>query len=115
MDLHRLQGYSLPHHGCLLDRLQGTSARVPGAPPCPPSSLTLVSAELFLSHLTPLSAALYTAVFFPPFLNTLSQRFYHHHLWTWPCPAAGLSWILLALALTDMGEDSSSFSQKSPM
>jgi len=50
------------------------SAPVPGAPPPPPSSLTLVSAELFLSHrLTPLSRLL-----FFPFLNMLSQRRYHH-------------------------------------
>ena len=37
---------------------RGISAPAPGAPPPPPSSLTLVSAELFLSHLlTPLSLA----------------------------------------------------------
>ena len=35
---------------------RGISAPAPGAPPPPPSSLTLVSAELFLSHiLSPLS------------------------------------------------------------
>jgi len=50
MDRHGLQGDSLPCHD-LLHRLQGKiSALVPGAPPAPPSSLTLVSAELFLSH-----------------------------------------------------------------
>jgi len=49
------------------------------APPPPPSSLTLVSAELFLSHhLTPLSQLLSIAGFFP-FLNMLSLRCYHHH------------------------------------
>jgi len=42
---------------------RGTSAPAPGAPPSPPSSLTLVFAELFLSHyLTPLSIPLQ---FFP--------------------------------------------------
>ena len=30
---------------------RGISAPAPGAPPPPPSSLTLVSAELFLSHI----------------------------------------------------------------
>jgi len=49
------------------------------APPPLPSSLTLVSAELFLSHhLTPVSQQLSHCSFFFPFLNTLSQRHYHH-------------------------------------
>jgi len=48
VDLHGLQGDGLPHHG-LLHGLQGNPA--PGAPPPPPPSLTLVSAELFLSHI----------------------------------------------------------------
>jgi len=42
------------------------SAPVSRAPPPPPSSLTLVSAELFLSlHLTPLSDCHFTTVYFP--------------------------------------------------
>jgi len=46
----------------------------------PPSSLTLVTAELFLSHsLTPLSlTAVSPQFFFFLFLNMLSQRRYHH-------------------------------------
>jgi len=50
------------------------------SPPPLPSSLTLVSAELFLSQsLTPLSLpSRFTAeFFFFPFLNMLSQRHYH--------------------------------------
>jgi len=50
------------------------------APPSPsPSSLTLVSAELFLSHhLTPLSSLpFHRRGFFFPFLTMLSQRRYH--------------------------------------
>jgi len=55
MDLHGLQGDSLPQLG-LHHRLQGKiSALAPGSPPPPPSALTLVSVE-FLSHsLTPFS------------------------------------------------------------
>jgi len=50
------------------------------APPPPPSSLTLVSVELFLSHhLISLSTAVSPCrFFFFPFLNMLSQRCYHH-------------------------------------
>jgi len=45
----------------------------------PPSSLTLVSAELFLSHhLTPVSQLpFHRRVFFFPFFNMLSERHYH--------------------------------------
>jgi len=54
MDLHGLQGDSLPHHG-LLHGCRGISALMSATPPPPPSSLTLVSVELFLCHiLTPL-------------------------------------------------------------
>lgn len=57
-----------------------------------PSSLTLVSAGMFLSWLcffllySPTAAA---QLFFNPFLNTLLQR--HHHLYWWaqPFPAVG--------------------------
>jgi len=64
MGLRGLQGDSLPHHS-LLHGLQGNICPVPGAPPPPPSSLTLVPAELFLSHfLTPLSGFCHSI--FPP-------------------------------------------------
>ena len=56
------------------------SALKPGAPPPPPSSLTLVSAELFLPHcLTPLSYLLFCSSFFPYLKYMVSQRCYHHH------------------------------------
>ena len=65
MDLHGLQGHSLPHHG-LLHGLQGTSAPAPGALLPTPSALSLGSAELFLSHsLTPLFQVLLHSSFFP--------------------------------------------------
>jgi len=59
---------------------RGTTALVPGASPPPPSLLTLVSAEFFLSHiLTPLfSLLLHVSPPSPAFLNVLSQRCYHH-------------------------------------
>ena len=53
--LHGLQGDSLPHHG-LPHGLQGNLCSAAWSTSSPPSSLTLVSAELLLSHiLTPLS------------------------------------------------------------
>jgi len=67
MDLHGLQGDSLPHHG-LFHGLKVISALVPEAPPPPPppSPLTLMSAELFLSRsLTPLFQLLFHSRFFP--------------------------------------------------
>jgi len=94
---------------------RGSSALAPGAPPAPPSELTLVSAELFLSHcLTPLSQLLCHSRFFP-FLNTVSQRCYHRCCWAQPWPAAGPSWSQLAWALSDTSEASRSFSQKPPL
>ena len=67
------------------------SAPVSQTPPLPPSSLTLMSAELFLSHhLAPLSWLPFYCRFFP-LLNTLSQRCYHHRRLAWPWPAVGLS------------------------
>jgi len=63
--LHGLQGHSLPHHG-LLHRLQGNLYFSTWTPPPPPSSLTLMSAGLFLSHiLSPLSQQLLPSSFFP--------------------------------------------------
>jgi len=62
VDLHGLQRDNLPHHD-LLHRLHGNFYS--GALSPSPSLLTLVSAELFLSYiLTPVSAIVYTAVFF---------------------------------------------------
>jgi len=93
---------------------RGTSALVPGAPPAPAFSLTLVSAELFLSHiLTPFSSCkMPLCRCFYTFLNGLPQRHYHCHRWARPWPTVGPSWSQLALALLDVGEASSSFSQK---
>ena len=55
----------------------------------PPSSLTLVSAELFLSHcLNSLYNCCFTPEFFFPFLNMFPQMCYHHHWLDWPWPAS---------------------------
>ena len=70
---------------------RGISARVPEAHPPPPSSLTLLSAELFLSHiLSPLSLLLLPSSFFP-FLNMLSLRLYYLHWWL----SLGQQWVSL--------------------
>jgi len=72
VDLHGLQGNNLPHHG-LQHELQGKSlcSNISSTSSLPLSSLTLVSAELFLSlHLTSLSNCRFTAVFF--FLHLLN-------------------------------------------
>jgi len=76
VDLHGLQGTASLAMVCTTG-CRGISAPAPGAPPPPPPSLTLVSAELFLSRLNPLSTAVFAAVF-PPFLSMLSQRHYQH-------------------------------------
>jgi len=91
----------------------GISAPVPGAPPAPSSALTLGSCRavaLTYSH-----SSLSSAAGFFSFLNTLSQKCYHHRWWARPWPAAGASWSQLALALSDTGEASGSFSQKPPL
>jgi len=70
---------------------RGISAAAPGAPPSPPSSLTLVSAEFFLTY-SHCSLLLQLSRFLFLSLNMLSQRCYHSHWLAHPWPAAGLSW-----------------------
>ena len=48
--IHGLQGHSCFTMVCTMG-CRGIPAPAPGAPPVPPSALTLVSAELFLSHI----------------------------------------------------------------
>ena len=62
-----------------------------------------------ISLLSPAEVAVVQGFF--PFLNMLSQRRYHRRWWAQPWPAVGSSWSQLALALSDIGEASSSFSQ----
>ena len=87
---------------------RGISAPAPGAPPPRPfSSLTLVSSYLFVS---PDGKCCYTWYF--SFLNMLSQRCCHCHWLAQPWAAVGPSWNQLVFPLSDIGEASSSFSQK---
>ena len=92
-------------------RLSVPSCRAPLLPP--PSSLTLVSAEFFLSHsVTPLSSLPFHRSFFFPFFNMLSQRHYHCCKLAWSWAVVGMSWSQLTLAVSDTGEASHRFSQK---
>lgn len=69
MDLHGLQRDSQPHRG-LYDGLQGNHFPAPGAPLPPPSSLILLSAELFhIFFLLSLAVVAVVQQFFPPLLN----------------------------------------------
>lgn len=91
---------------------RGVSALVHGAPYSPPFSVTLVSAELFLSYnLTPLSQLL-PSVTYPK----LSEE--HYHLmgcwWAQFWTVTGSSWSLLELASSNTGIASGVFSQKPP-
>jgi len=66
-----------------------TSAPVPGSPPPPPSSLTLVSAGLFLSHcLTPLCRLLFHHRFFP-LLNYVITEALPPSLMGWALASSG--------------------------
>ena len=112
-DFHGLQGDNLCHHR-LLHGLQVKLCSWTCSTSSPPSSLTLVPAELFFSHIHTPASHLVCSTFYS-FLNKLSQRLYQHHWWAQLCPAAGLSWSRLELALSDMGKASAVFSQKSPL
>jgi len=77
-----------------------------------PWCLQSCASQIF-SLLSPAAIAL--VQLFPPFLNKLSQRRYHCCWGAQPWPAAGPSWSWLALALSDIEEASSSFTQKPPL
>jgi len=64
VDLHELQGTACLIMGCPRG-CRGMYVSVPGAPPPPPSALTLVSAELFSHILIPPAAMLVCRVFSP--------------------------------------------------
>jgi len=119
VDLHGLQGDSLPHHG-LLHGLQGYLCSGAWSTSSPSFFTDLGVCRAVLSHILTLSPAAKwpfwrCGFFFFFFLNMLSQRHYHHHCWARPWPAAGPSWSWLALALSNIGEASNSFSQKPPL
>jgi len=69
----------------------------------------------FSHFISLLSNCHFTTAFFFPFLNMLAQRRYHRCCLAWPWPAVGLSQSQLALALSDIGEASRSFSQQPPL
>lgn len=94
-----------PTLGC-----RGNSAPVPEASPPSPSSLTSVSAGLFLLYiLTRIFYGCYCPGLFSPFLALISQRCFQCWWWAKPWPSVGPSWSWLALAWLDTGKVSSSF------
>jgi len=114
VDLHGLQGNKLPHHG-----LSSRTAREDSLLRClkhllpPPSSLTLVSAELFLSHfLTPLSQLPSHLSFYIPFLKYVIPEVLPPSLIGL---ALGSSRSVLEAAGTGFIRHGGSFSQKPPL
>lgn len=93
--------------------LRGSSALAPGALLCLPSLALMFCKVVFLTYSRSGCSCCCTAVL--SFLSILSQRHHHCCWWTRPRPAAGLSWSQLALALQDVREAPSSFSQKSTL
>lgn len=79
---------------------RGISALAPGSPPLPPSSLTLVSAGLFLTLLFPHSSLTHlTTYYFYP-LITFSQRCHQFSWWAscvLRCVCCGAVWNQLCL------------------
>jgi len=114
-DLHGLQWDSLPHHG-LPHRLQGDLCFGAWRSSSPACFTDLGVCRVVFSHVfSPLSSDFSCIGVFLSFLNMLSQRHYNScrlaQLWS----VVGPSWSQLALALSDMGEAPSSFSQKPPL
>ena len=112
MNVHGMQGDSLPRHG-LLHGLQENLCSGAWSPSssyfteldvCRVVSLTCSHSSLQLKWLV---------WFFLLFSNMLSHECYHWRAWPWP--ALNPSCNCLALALSDMEEASSSFSQKPPL
>jgi len=104
---------SLPHRG-LLHRLPGNLCSSAWST-FSPSSLALVSAELFFSHvLAPLSQLLYLPAVFFPLLTCIIPEVLPPSLMGLALAGSRSVLELVALAVSDMGEDFS-FSQKSSL
>lgn len=100
----------MPQHGFTMVFSRGNRgifAPVPGAPHSPPSSPTLVSARLFLSHILPSLLCLQLlshSNFFPFIIPEVLPP-------SWMGPALASSRSLLALAVSDTQEISATLSQ----
>lgn len=93
------------HMGC-----RGVFPPALAAPPAPPSSLTLVSAEMFLSHShTSLHTQVCCAVDSPLLNYVIPQPL------VLPLMGSALGWVQLGTGSLGHGEPSGSFSQKPPL
>lgn len=114
-DLHGLQESVLPHHG-LQHGAAGSLCFGTWSTSCPSFCIDLSvcrADSLVYSHSSLLWLQLLLLSNFFPFLNKLSQSCCYCLWWAHPWPVASLPWRKLALALSDRGEASGSFSLKS--
>ncbi|KAF4789522.1 hypothetical protein TURU_149947 [Turdus rufiventris] len=110
MDPYGLQGHSCLTMGCTRG-CKGIPALAPGAAPAPPSALTLVTAELLLSHILTALSIYNSTGFSLPFPNSVIPEALPLSLLGSALASRGSALESVTLALLDTGEASGCFSQ----